>query len=266
MITGKLIHELNALLKPELQESYDNTGEQIVFRDTPVTGVLIAIDADISLIDEAKTAGANLIVTHHPLFFKVLKRIDPSDAKSAFVVSCIENKISLYAAHTNLDRLLRHKLCEELGFKPTDTLIKDVKSESDGLGFGSLAFIPEPITMKELLATVVKNLKVAFCLYTGSLDKQIKRIAFLNGSGGGSVEKIVNWHKPDCIITGDVNHHNARYAIERNVGVIDAGHYPTERVFLDCLADSVAKCLTDEQDIPIIISKQDQNPFKVFTA
>ncbi len=266
MKTKDLVSLLNEKFPLKLQENYDNAGSQILFPEQEISGVLIALDMDLSLLEEAEKAGANLIVTHHPFFFRAFKQIDLSMPEGKIIAGCIKRHISLYAAHTNLDRVFRHVLCTVMGFKADGTLLKDIPDEQDGTGFGSLAFLQEPVTLSDLLALAVEKLNLDHCIYSGNQDQQIGRIAFLNGAGGGSIEKIISMYGPECIITGDVNHHSARYAMEHGVSVIDAGHYGTEHILLDFLKDTVLYCLTNSErkNVPVLISKQEKNPFRVF--
>ncbi len=94
---------IEAIAPLGLQESYDNSGLLVGNRQMKVTGILIALDATPSLIDEALKLGANLIVTHHPIIFSGLKRLTGSSLTEQVVLAAIKNDLALYCAHTNLD-------------------------------------------------------------------------------------------------------------------------------------------------------------------
>lgn len=267
MIIQTLINELDSLFPLELQEPYDNTGGQIVFGEEEISGILVSLDISRSVIDEAKERGCNLIISHHPFLFKPLKHIVSSEPHSAAALDCIYSRISLYAAHTNLDRVFWQKLGESLGFKPSAILLKG-KIGEDGFktGFGSLSETQNPITFEALLKRVKDGLGLDYCLYAGG-EKPVKTIAFLNGAGGGSIDEVIRTHNPDCIITGDVNYHNAMSAIENGISIIDAGHYGTERVLLKFLMEAVGECLTKagaKENTLLCLSEREENPFKVF--
>ena len=268
MLTGELLDSLDLFFPPGLQEQYDNTGGQIVFRENGITGILLALDAAPELVSEALELGCNCIVTHHPFFFKPVRRIDSSDPHSAVILECIANRISLYAAHTNLDKVFCRKLGEALGFENTGVLFR-AENELNGneIGLGTVAAIRPPMKMKELLAHVKRSLELDFCFYAGNEDDEIRKVALLNGSGGGSIEKIIKSEKVDCIITGDVTYHGVKHAIEHGVAVIDAGHYGTERVLLKFLEQAVRDCLTNADTgnhAPVYISRREENPIRVF--
>lgn len=105
MKTREIVEYLNSCFLPVYQESYDNAGFLVGDPDREASGVLATTDVTDEVIDEAIELGANLIVSHHPLIFGGLKRLTPDSATSRMVIRLIENKISVYAAHTNLDNL-----------------------------------------------------------------------------------------------------------------------------------------------------------------
>ena len=86
-----------------LQESYDNSGLLIGDKEIEITGVLICLDSIEEIVNEAILKNCNLIVAHHPIVFKGLKKITNSNYIERVVSKCIKNDIALYAIHTNLD-------------------------------------------------------------------------------------------------------------------------------------------------------------------
>ncbi len=100
---GDIIRDLEAVVPKSLQESYDNCGLQIGDPLQKVTGILLAIDVTEKVIAEAIKNKANLIITHHPLLFKGLKRISTNSYIERCVQLAIRHDIAIYSAHTNLD-------------------------------------------------------------------------------------------------------------------------------------------------------------------
>ena len=88
------------------QESYDNAGLLVGSRDWEVTQVLLTLDITEEVVDEALQRGCNLIVAHHPVVFKALKRFTGSSPVERILIRAIQNQIALYASHTNLDNML----------------------------------------------------------------------------------------------------------------------------------------------------------------
>ncbi|MGL5786576.1 MAG: Nif3-like dinuclear metal center hexameric protein [Bacteroidales bacterium] len=125
-----------------LQESYDNSGVQVGDTAQEATGVLIAIDITEELIDEAIDKVCNLIVAHHPLIFKGLKKITGSNYIERCVLKAIKNNIVLYAAHTNLDNVangVSYRMAEKLGLRNIKVL-----APQEGLLMKLATYVPLP--------------------------------------------------------------------------------------------------------------------------
>lgn len=107
------------------QEDYDNSGLIVGDANMEVTGVLLTIDVTPQVVAEAVAGGANLIVAHHPVIFKGLKRITGKSYVEQVVVNAIRNNIAIYAAHTNIDSVqggVSFKMAEVLGLTSTQVL------------------------------------------------------------------------------------------------------------------------------------------------
>lgn len=107
MIKVKEITQLIESLFPlQIQEEYDNSGLIIGDSEKKVTGVLLTIDIDEAVIDEAIEKNLNLVISHHPIIFQAIKTICGNNRISRVIQKAIKNDISIYAAHTNLDNAL----------------------------------------------------------------------------------------------------------------------------------------------------------------
>lgn len=94
---------IEAFAPLSLQEEYDNSGLNVGDYEAGVTGVLLCVDVTESVIDEALSLDANLVVSHHPLLFHPLRQLVDADFTQRIVRRALLAGISLYAAHTNLD-------------------------------------------------------------------------------------------------------------------------------------------------------------------
>lgn len=102
------------------QESYDNAGLIVGDPNTDITGVLVALDATEAVVDEAIGKGCNVVVAHHPIVFKGLKKLTGRNYVERAVIKAIKNDVALYAAHTNLDNVaggVNVKIAEKLGLQ-----------------------------------------------------------------------------------------------------------------------------------------------------
>lgn len=103
-----------------LQDGFDNAGLQIGLTEAEVTGVLLCLDVTEDVVKEAVALGCNLIVSHHPLIFKPLKRITGRNSVERCIISALSNGVSIYSAHTNLDNAIggvNYRIAQKLGLK-----------------------------------------------------------------------------------------------------------------------------------------------------
>lgn len=259
----ELIEKIKIQFPENIMESYDNTGPQVLFHDDDIKKIYICLDADTSTVRDAANRECNLIISHHPLIFRPIKKIVTSESKSRILIEMITSRISLYSIHTNFDKIMYKALAEFLGYKKTIPLIKPFEFDNHEIGLGSYIKLETQTTLAEIISNTKIRLGLNFLIYSGCENKIITSIAFINGSGGGVIEQIIESHMPDCIITGDVGYHHAMYALNSGTAVIDAGHFGTEIIFKKLLAESIEEVLNDEK-IEIIISDIEKNPFKVF--
>jgi dinuclear metal center YbgI/SA1388 family protein len=104
MITVKdITAELEKLAPLSYQESYDNAGLIIGSHELAVTSALLCFDLTEEVVNEAIERKSNLIISHHPVVFRGLKKINGNNATERIVIKAIQNNIALYASHTNLD-------------------------------------------------------------------------------------------------------------------------------------------------------------------
>jgi dinuclear metal center YbgI/SA1388 family protein len=107
MKINEIISCLESIAPPVYQESYDNAGLLTGSYNWECSGALVSLDATEAVIYEAKAKKCNLIVAHHPIIFKGLKRITGNNYVEKAIIAAIKNDIAIYAIHTNLDNVLQ---------------------------------------------------------------------------------------------------------------------------------------------------------------
>lgn len=125
MQLNEIIQSIETMAPLPLQEDYDNSGLLTGHPDDTITGALITLDVTESVIEEAIKLGYNLIIAHHPLIFKPLKKINGNNEVERCVIKAIRNKIAIYTAHTNLDNSMEGvnaMLCRKIGLTETSIL------------------------------------------------------------------------------------------------------------------------------------------------
>ncbi len=121
----ELLTVVETVAAPELQEDYDNAGLITGKRDWNCTGVLVTLDVTVEVIKEAVQYNCNLIIAHHPIIFRGLKRLNGSNYVEEVIIEAIKNDIAIYAAHTNLDNVLsgvNARIAQKLSLKNTTIL------------------------------------------------------------------------------------------------------------------------------------------------
>ena len=126
MKISDVISLLETWAHPSLQEHYDNAGLITGKRDWECTGIICSLDATEEVVKEAMSNRCNLIVAHHPIIFKGLKKINGKNYVERTIIAAIKNDIAIYAIHTNLDNVIKGvngKIAEILGLKDLSILL-----------------------------------------------------------------------------------------------------------------------------------------------
>lgn len=132
---------LESLAPRSFQEDYDNSGLLTGDLNAPVKGILVTLDCIEKVVDEAIENNCNLIVAHHPIIFRGLKKITGQNYVERTIIKAIKNDIAIYAIHTNLDNVhtgVNKKIAEKIGLKN----LKILKPRKDTLG-KLVTFIPK---------------------------------------------------------------------------------------------------------------------------
>ncbi|CCH00242.1 protein of unknown function DUF34 [Fibrella aestuarina BUZ 2] len=124
-ILRDLTNYLDAFAPPAYQEAYDNAGLIVGDPNVPITGVLVSLDATEAVVDEAIAKGCNVIVAHHPIVFKGLKKLNGKNYVERTVIKALKNDVALFAAHTNLDNVaggVNFHIAQRLGLQNVQIL------------------------------------------------------------------------------------------------------------------------------------------------
>ena len=127
MKLNKIIQSLEEWAPSIYQESYDNSGLIIGDINSEVSGCLITLDCTEEVVDEAIKKNCNLIISHHPILFKSINKINFNNWESRVIKKSIKNDINIYALHTNLDNVsngVNKKICDILQMDNTEILRK----------------------------------------------------------------------------------------------------------------------------------------------
>ena len=231
-----IIKQIEKTAPLALAYPWDNSGLIIGSRDKEVQKIYITLDTNMYTVDEAVKSGADMIVSHHPIMFRGIKRIDGTDPAGYVISELIKHGMALYAAHTSMDCAaggINDVLAEKLGIMETEIIEKN--EAFPGCGLGRIGSVREQ-TLKEFANTVKAALKTPFVRVSGNPERIIKRAAV----GGGACDDLIPAARmmgADVMVTADMKYHITMDSVESGVAVIDAGHYPTEVFVTDIFAD-----------------------------
>lgn len=210
---------------------FDNVGILVGDPQSEVSRVTVALDCTKAAIKFAKKNGCELMVTHHPVIFDPLKTV----TADSVVYDLIASGISVISMHTNLDVGLggvNDCLCETLALSDTG---KFVCEDGYQLNRGTL---PRSMSDEELAQYLKEKLGGAV-VYTQTY-KSIKTVAVCSGSGGRYWQDAQS-NGFDALITADIKHDVWIAASNADFPLFDAGHFYTEDVVVEPLADLLRK-------------------------
>ncbi len=238
----ELIAVIEEIAPPSLAAGWDNTGLQLGDPEALVGRVMVALDPLPEVVADAAEAGAGLLVTHHPLFFRDVKSLDLSRGQGASVRLAVQGGVAIYSAHTSLDRIpdgVSGVLAEMLGLKRTKPL-EQAEGFPKGYGLGRVGDLPKAARLWEVAARLKRSLGIEAVRVIGDADKAVKRVAVCGGSGADLADAALH-AGADLYVTGDVKYHDALKALEMGLSVLDVGHFGSELPAVDALANILRK-------------------------
>ncbi|MCX7991188.1 MAG: Nif3-like dinuclear metal center hexameric protein [Proteobacteria bacterium] len=352
MIIKKIFDFLNSYAPFAFQESWDNSGLQIGDLNKKVSRALLSLDVTLDTVLEAKELGAQLIISHHPLFFKPLKCVDCSNN---IVKTLLDFNISVISNHTPLDLVpkgvsfslgmklnlknmrvlspseekffyklffnvptgmertilskifsegvgeyLYYKNCafETFGegrfsvkddenrvpylkasnpykegkievlvrkdrinwvidkirsIHPYDELAFDVFEESVNplnIGYGAIGELSTPKKLSSVIDLVKESLGISKVRYTGDLNRKVKKVAVLGGSGSSFIKDAIR-ASAEVFISGDIKYHDALDYGDK-ISILDVGHRASEEPVLFYLKEQISK---EFKEVEFFISK-----------
>jgi GTP cyclohydrolase I len=205
----------------------DRIGLQVQSGNDEVRKILITLELDDHVIDEATQKNCDCIITFHPLIFFPLTAIHDTNRVGYLVQKLIKNNISLISIHTNFDSYINGTstiLAERLGLNVTGFLVPD--SNYDNYGMGVIADPETPLLPEQVLGKVqsVCNSPIR---YTPGRSDKINKIAIVGGSGTSFINEALA-SGADCFITADVSYH-IFHELKGKMMLIDPGHYEMEQ-------------------------------------
>jgi len=258
-----IIAVIEQIAPPGFAAAWDNSGLQVGDLSMSVQSVLVSLDPLASVIEEAAELGCDLVVSHHPLFFRPIKKLDLSHGQGSAVKAAIRRGIAVYSAHTSLDRApggVSDALAAPLKLKGLRPL-EDTTGLPDGFGFGRIGELAKETTVSELAAKLKDALGADTIKLVGDPAHSVKRVALCGGSGSELMESA---HKAgaDVFVTGDIKYHDALDALSLGMTVLDVGHFRSEMPVVGQLAGLLGPAFRGKGwDVLVMTSKAQDEPW-----
>jgi dinuclear metal center YbgI/SA1388 family protein len=210
------------------QEDYDNSGLIIGDPRREISKILLCIDSTEEVVNEALENSCELIVAHHPIVFKGLKRFNSGNYIEKTVEKAIKSDISILAIHTNLDNSLlgvNKIIAEKIGLQKPRIL--KPKNMDMNLGAGMIGDLPEPQSSETFLNKIREVFKSRALRHTEILKEKVQKIALCGGAGSFLLEEA-KAQDADVFLSGDFKYHEF-FDADGQVLIIDPGHFESER-------------------------------------
>ncbi len=361
---GDILRVMEKIAPSFLAEDWDNSGLQIGQHDRQVRKICVALDPLPDVISDACNRQADLLITHHPLLFSPLKRIDLASPIGRIIEMAIQHHLAILSAHTNLDSAsggINDILAQIIGLKnisvlthpaqsrnvklvvyvpsdhedkvlnalfetdagkigeysrcsfrisgkgtflpgentnpfigqkgetahvsevrieavvpktalsrtirhvrashPYETMayaVYPLSSSEEGLqGLGRIGSLDTEMTLADMARQVKNKLDPRFIKIVGNPSMPIRKAALCSGSGSSLMKDFLA-SDAQVYITGDLRYHDARDAQAKGKALIDIGHFCSEYIIVNALADNLRRLLTD---IEIETCKIECDPF-----
>lgn len=242
------------------QMGFDNAGLLVGNPAQAVTRVLVALDITLPVIEEAHRLDAQVIVAHHPVIFHPVKSILAGDPVGDKLMALIRYGLSAICAHTNLDVAVggvNDALAQALGLHEIEVFLPDgVDERGREYGLGRIGVTDAPVPLSEFAAHVKRALGANGVRYV-DVDRPVQKAAVGGGACGDSLRDA--WARGcDVFVTADVKYDVFLDAKALGIGLIDAGHYPTEQVICPVLAQMLAQAFPS---LEVRLSQVHKEPF-----
>ncbi len=230
-----ILTSLEQQIPLDLAEPWDNVGLLWGDDQKEPRGIMTCLTLTEDVADEAISQGANLVVTHHPILFKAIKRLTTETAEGRMLLRLAQAEVCVYSPHTAFDSAregINQQIAESLGLREIQPLRPRLNT-TDGSGrMGQLA-APQPLAnLLEQLKTICPAERY---MYVGDPGLSCRKVAVACGAAGEFLTDAVA-HGCHVLITGETRFHTCLEARTLDTALILVGHYASERPAVEKLA------------------------------
>ncbi|MCA9052518.1 MAG: Nif3-like dinuclear metal center hexameric protein [Planctomycetaceae bacterium] len=267
MTVDDCIKHLEEIAPTQLAEEWDNVGLLVGDRASSVQKVLTCLTLTPDVAREALEAEVDLIVTHHPVLFRGVKRLTTDNLEGAMLLALIHGGVAVYSPHTAYDSAhtgINQQLADGLKLIDIAPLRPVEASENPeaAIGGGRFGRLPIAMTLAELVDRVRTLMRAEGVSFVGDPQRSVERIAVACGSAAEFVPDAVRLGC-DALVTGEARFHSCLEARESGLALVLPGHYATERPGVEWLA---ARLADEWASVDVWASRVERDPLQWSTT
>lgn len=240
-----------------LAEEWDNVGLLVGDREQCVTKIMTCLTVTPASAAEAIEGGAELIVTHHPIPFKAMKRLTTETTVGRVLLDLIRARVAVFSAHTAFDSAsegINQRLATGLELRG----IAPLAPHAEGQGTGRWGWLADPLSLGHLAQRLKRFLSIERLQLVGKPDQSIRTVAIGCGAAGELLD-AARQNGCDAMVVGEARFHTCLEAEALGIALLMPGHFASERFAMECLADVLARQFPDVQ---VWASRSEKDPVK----
>lgn len=206
-----IVHILEKLYPLKYREEWDHPGLITGDPTHKVHRILCAVDPTIEVVEEACQWNADLLITHHPLFFRATHEVNSLNFRGYILQLLQQSSCALWCGHTNADsahRGVNEALASLLGLRDCKPLSPAAEDKTSQLGIGRIGYLDNPLSLDQFAQRVSRVLPFTYSGIDicGDLDQIIRKVAICGGSGDTLIDEAQK-EGADVYLTSDLRHH-----------------------------------------------------------
>ena len=242
-----------------LAAEWDNVGLLIGDASRPVHKIMTCLTVTPESAAEAIVEKADLIVTHHPLLFRAVKKLTANNIEGQVLLDLIEARIAVFSSHTAFDSArtgINQRLAE--GLRLTNIKPLEADTNDGAIGTGRIGQAGDAATLSDVASRLKTFLNLPGVHVVGDPQMKMQSVAVACGSAGELLDAGAR-AGCQCFVTGEARFHTCLEAHARGIGLILAGHFASERFAMERLAELLVKEFSEAR---VWASRAERDPIR----
>jgi dinuclear metal center YbgI/SA1388 family protein len=248
---------LEKMAPVQLAEDWDNVGLLVGDPSRGVERLMTCLTITPASAAEAVGRKADLIVTHHPLPFRPVRRLTTDTTVGRLLLELVAARIGVYSAHTAFDSArkgINRRLAAGLGLRGISPLLP----LEEGLGAGRWGWLEEPLRLGQVAQRVKEFLSIEGMQMVGRAQQPVRTMAVACGAAGEFLD-TARQLGCDCMLIGETRFHTCLEAEAAGIGLLLPGHFASERFALESLAETLAQQFPE---LEVWASQEERDPIR----